>query len=83
MNTGERIMKLYTFETETGLYLGQDFGDKSDINIGEGITDLAPPDFKHGETPVFDINNKQWVVIEIDKVRPMLIQKECRDSNEP
>ncbi len=29
-------MKLYLFDSETGLYLGQDFGDKADINISEG-----------------------------------------------
>lgn len=71
-------MKLYTFDTETGLYLGQDFGNEKDINVSEGITDLAPPDFNHGETPLFDINNQQWVVIEIDKVRPMLDQNSRR-----
>ncbi len=67
-------MKLYTFETETGLYLGQDFGAKSDVTISEGITELASPEFSHGETPVFDFNTRQWSVIEISKVRPMLNQ---------
>ncbi len=67
-------MKLYTFDTETGLYLGQDFGAKSDVNISEGITELAPPEFNLGETPVFDFNTRQWTVIEITKVRPTLNQ---------
>lgn len=68
-------MKLYLFDTESGLYLGQDFGAPSDINYCEGITELAPPDFTNSETPVFDINKKQWTVVEIDRLRPMFIQK--------
>ncbi|RII26506.1 MAG: hypothetical protein CXR30_16650 [Geobacter sp.] len=68
-------MKLYLFDSETGLYLGQDFGDKADINISEGITDLTPPNYDHGETPVFDFKNQKWTVIETDKVRPMLFEK--------
>jgi hypothetical protein len=67
-------MKLFTFDTETGLYLGQDFGDKKDVDVSEGITELEPPDFNRGETPVFDFNTKQWVVVEIAKVQPLLIQ---------
>lgn len=68
-------MKLYLFDTESGLYLGQDFGAQSDINHCEGITELPPPDFTNGETPVFDSNKNQWTVVEIDRVRPMIIQK--------
>lgn len=75
-------MKLYLFDTESGLYLGQDFGAPSDINYGEGITELAPPHFTNGETPVFDFTTKQWTVVEIDRVRPVFIQKNGRDSNE-
>ncbi|MDA8430684.1 MAG: hypothetical protein M0T70_15640 [Geobacteraceae bacterium] len=67
-------MKIYGFDTETGLYLGQDFGDRTDISVGNGITELAPPDCNRGETPVFDFNTHQWVVVENDKVQPMLIQ---------
>lgn len=72
---GELAMKLYLFDSETGLYLGQDFGDKADINISEGVTDLTPPNYDHGEIPVFDFKIRKWVVVKTDKVRPMLLEK--------
>ncbi|MDD5286896.1 MAG: hypothetical protein PHD54_13660 [Desulfuromonadaceae bacterium] len=67
-------MKLYTFDTETGLYLGQDFGTQSDVNIDDGVTDIAPPEYEQGQTPVYDFEQQRWALFSIDKVTSVILQ---------
>ncbi len=58
-------MKIYRYNQETGVYLGEDFADealfKGDASIvPPDATPLAPPRQEPGYVAVFDIVARQW-----------------------
>ena len=59
-------MKIYLFDTETGIYLGEDFADEGDqpgdYRLPEGATTIAPPQ-RTGGIPRFDPARRQWEVL--------------------
>lgn len=60
-------MKIYLFDQETGIYLGEDFADEAPMALGEyvlppGATTIAPPRVERGELPVFNVAGKRWEV---------------------
>ncbi len=60
-------MKIYLFNPETGIYLGEDFADESsmtrrDFVVPPDATTVAPPQFDRGEIPVFDAAAQRWDV---------------------
>jgi hypothetical protein len=75
---GEPTMKLYTFDTETGIYQGQDFGAESDININDGITGLAPPEYGHGQTPVYDFVHQHWDLVDNENIASVLLNNRLK-----
>jgi len=65
-------MKAYLFNNENGLYQGETF-EEADMLVNEdGITPIPPPDYEHGQVPVFDRQKKQWVVIPVTTARQLL-----------
>ena len=63
-------MKIYLFNPETGVYLGEDFSDDPPMCWGReavppDATTVAPPPFRRGEVPVFTAAENQW------KLRPV------------
>ena len=56
-------MKAYLFNTESGLYEGETFEEAGMLQYDEGITPIPPPDYEHGQVPVFDRREKSWAVI--------------------
>jgi len=71
-------MKAYLFNTENGLYEGEAFADTEALQHEEGITHIPPPDYDHGEVPVFDLRNSSWSVMPIVIARQLLTS--CTDS---
>jgi len=65
-------MKAYLFDTETGLYEGETFEDAAMLEYEDGITPLPPPDYGHGQVPVFDRRNKRWAVVPVTIARQLL-----------
>ena len=65
-------MKAYLFNVENGLYAGETFEEADMLVKEDGITPLPPPDYGHGQVPVFDRHMKQWVVIPVTTVRQLL-----------
>ena len=64
-------MKAYLYNAENGLYEGEAF-EKADLfQHEEGITPLAPPDYEHGQVPVFDRRKNSWAVIPITIARQL------------
>jgi hypothetical protein len=67
-------MKIYCFDPETGIYLGEDFADEG-IRRGEYIipadaTTIAPPPYKPGlEAPFFDPKTQRWELRELQHTR--------------
>lgn len=60
-------MKIYLFNPETGIYLGEDFADELPNRPGEydlppDATAIAPPQIEKGELLVFNMEEKRWEV---------------------
>ena len=59
-------MKIYLFDTETGIYLGEDFADEGDrlgdYRLPEGATTIAPPASVNGILR-FDQARQRWEVL--------------------
>jgi len=65
-------MKVYLFNSENGLYEGETFEEAAMLQYEEGITPIPPPDYEHGQIPVFDRQNKTWAVIPTTIARQLL-----------
>jgi hypothetical protein len=60
-------MKIYLFNHETGAFLGEDFADDLPMCPGRNAipshaTVVAPPPFRRGATPVFNVAEGTWEV---------------------
>lgn len=60
-------MKIYLFNPETGVYLGEDFIDEALIKQGRhlippGATTVAPPEGGRGHMLIFDVDAQCWEV---------------------
>jgi hypothetical protein len=58
-------MKIYLFNTETGVYLGEDFADEAPMERGTFIvppdaTTITPPMVEHGQLLVFNAAEQRW-----------------------
>lgn len=65
-------MKAYLFNAETGLYEGETFEEAGMLQHEYGITRVPPPDYEHGQVPVFDIMNNVWNVMPLNIARQLL-----------
>lgn len=65
-------MKTYLFNPENGLYTGETFEDTDMLQYEEGITLVPPPEFEHGQVPVFDHQKNEWTVIPVAVARQLL-----------
>ena len=58
-------MKIYLFNPETGIYLGEDFADEAPLERGSFVvppdaTTMAPPSAVRGQMPVFNAGKQRW-----------------------
>jgi len=58
-------MKIYLFNPETGVYLGEDFADEAPMNKGALVipsdaTPIAPPRAEPGHVLVFNAARQEW-----------------------
>ena len=65
-------MKVYLFDTQTGLYEGDSFEEPDMLKYEEGITTVPSPDYQQGQIPVFDKTRQVWEVIPISVARQLL-----------
>jgi len=65
-------MKTYLFDTKTGVYEGESFAEPAMLEYGDGITMVPPPDYGHGQLPVFDQRKNSWAVIPVNIARQLL-----------
>jgi hypothetical protein len=65
-------MKAYLFNSENGLYQGETFENDDTIKYVDGITPIPPPDYEHGQVPVFDRRKNEWAVIPVTIARQLL-----------
>jgi hypothetical protein len=67
-------MKIYRYNTETGVYLGEDFADKGSMVGGEyempdDATTIPPPEVMRGEIPIFNPEKGGWEVERSERER--------------
>ena len=60
-------MKIYLFNTETGVYLGEDFADEAPLERGAFVvppdaTTIVPPLAGRGELLVFKPIEQRWYI---------------------
>jgi hypothetical protein len=60
-------MKIYRFNPETGVYLGEDFVDEVPMKRGAFVippdaTTIAPPQGEPGKITVFNADEQRWEV---------------------
>ena len=60
-------MKIYLFNPETGIYLGEDFADEAPMcrwskAVPTDATTIAPPPCRRGEVPVFSVAENHWEI---------------------
>ncbi len=65
-------MKIYLFNPENGVYLGEDFADQGSLKSGrysipDDATMIPPPEVKRGEVPVFNRETETWEVVRLDR----------------
>jgi hypothetical protein len=66
-------MKIYHYDFETGIYLGEGLADISPLEEGVWLipaqaTEIAPPEFSPRQYAAF-VNN-QWVIEAIPEIKP-------------
>lgn len=65
-------MKAYLFDTETGLYEGESFEEPDMLHNEDGITPVPPPEYSHGQIPVYDRNANEWTIISATVAKQLL-----------
>jgi hypothetical protein len=65
-------MKVYLFDTQNGLFEGETFEEPDMIQYEEGITAIPPPEYEHGQVPVFDHRKNEWAVIPLTIAKQLL-----------
>ena len=61
-------MRVFLFDTESGLFSGEDFCDPKDIHEDEGITTLPPPVRQPETVPVYDRATGAWKLVPMQAV---------------
>ena len=62
-------MKIYLFNLETGMYLGEDFADEAPMGRGTFVvppdaTTIAPPLVKRGQMLAFNRAAQRWDILQ-------------------
>ena len=65
-------MKAYLFNVVNGLYEGEIFEEADKLQGEDGITPVPPPDYEHGQVPVFERQKNEWAVIPVSIARQLL-----------
>jgi hypothetical protein len=55
-------MRIYYFDTGTGIYQGESYEEEKQVNCIEGATTIAPPAYEKGQVPVYDPRTRCWDV---------------------
>lgn len=79
-------MKIYLFNPETGVYLGEDFADEAPMKQGRDIlppdaTTIAPPPVEHGQVLVFNTVAEYWEVRPVGNMSNYMSAKNINREN--
>lgn len=76
-------MKVYLFNAENGVFEGEAYVDPDPLEYAEGITTVVPPEYAHGQVPVFDRERKTWEVISLGVARQLLNLSQQKTQEKP
>jgi hypothetical protein len=62
---GACTVKVYYFSPETGIFQGDDYLDEHQLDVTEGVTRIAPPEYARGEVPIFEAVTQRWLVVKV------------------
>lgn len=62
-------MRVFLFNSESGIYQGEDYVESSDADECEGMTTLPPPEKEPGQIPVYDLAAGRWELVLPESVR--------------
>jgi hypothetical protein len=65
-------MKAYLFNSENGCYEGEIFEEADMLQYDNCLTTIPPPDYEHGQVPVFDCKREAWTVMPVSVVRQLV-----------
>jgi len=65
-------MKVYLYHDKTGVYEGETFEEAAMLQHEEGLTSVPPPEYIHGQVPVFDRQISSWALIPVSIARQLL-----------
>jgi hypothetical protein len=79
-------MKIYLFNPETGVYLGEDFADEAPMKLGGYIlppdaTTIAPPAIERGHILVFNFAEERWEVHPVGNMNKYVSAKVEHSNN--
>jgi hypothetical protein len=58
-------VRVYYFSPENGVYQGEGFEDKGQLDAVIGVTTVPPPVYGRGEVPVFDAMKQCWDIQQV------------------
>jgi hypothetical protein len=84
----ENTMKIYRFNPDTGIYLGEDFADEALLKeeaflVPPDATPVAPPCPEPGYVAIFDFRTRQWKLCNLPSSAEQLRRARLEDDNEP
>lgn len=62
-------MRVYLFDTNSGLYEGEDYWVSGDVSEYEGVTILAPPKVENGQLLFYDTTIGDWKLVQTDSLK--------------
>ena len=63
-------MKIYLFNPENGVYLGEDYSEEYGEPEGDGVTTIEPPPCGCDDVAVFDPSVRLWRVVGVGLLKP-------------
>ena len=75
-------MKVYLFDSKTGVYEGESFEEPDMLQHEDGLTAISPPDYGHGQVPVFDRQKRTWTAGSPAAVQQQSVAIKGESSNE-
>lgn len=76
-------MKAYMYNAATGVYAGETFAEPDMLVYEDGITTVPPPDYEHGQVPVFNRERQLWEVLPVAIVRQLVYSNPSRSREIP
>ena len=69
-------MRVYFYDDETGIFQGEEYEYDEKVRSIDGATTIAPPPYERGTVPIYNRQERCWVV-------KSLVERDCNDRCHP